>query len=729
MSSPISSKLVSLLKNSTAQTSDKLPKFKDTDDPKPDEALAKVEEMLFNKQVATWVKTKYLKAKQDHVAIHNQWYLNMEFFKGNQYCSISQSGRIIKAPNVPGRVRMIINRIRPTVRTEISRMTTQKPIAAVVPASAEDEDIIAAEAAESLWEYVSQTKGFDDAMDDSAFWTSICGVGYVRNYWDESAPTTDKAEAENLDLKGDFDFSAPTPFHILVPDLLEKKLQRQPFMMHIYTMGIEEVKARFADKLDPEKVPTTVSTNEIFETRHLNHVSSEQSAKPDACLVIEMWIKPGATNLFPNGGMVILVDEAVVYCSKEFPFSHGEYPYVKIDGVPSGAYYGSSVIEDLIMLQKEINRNRSQIVEARNASTKAGYFVQEGSVDPDKWTSKPGQLIPIKPGFTPPTPIQIPPLPGFVDKDHENLLRDFEDLSGQHQVSKGSAPTGVTAATAINFLQERDDSYMAPVYKSIERATENAARQVLQLVVQFWSVPRLIKAVGLDQTFSTQFLAGADIKNGTDIRIQVGTSMPTSKAAMRAFITDLMNRGFVPPDKGLEMLDLPNMRAYYALVKVDENAAKRENMKLANTDPAEISASREQATAQKEQWLAMQQMDEETARANPSLAQALDQFDAPMLPVNDWDNDKVHIFMHENFMKSQRFEGLDPVIQDEFVKHVQAHKDKDMMKSLAQMMQGGVAGDPAQMMGGEMGGMPGGEMGAGTDPMQGMAPVDSGQPV
>ncbi|ASZ73168.1 portal protein [Arthrobacter phage GurgleFerb] len=726
MSMTISQKLASMLKSDSAlQSKDKLPNFKDTDDPKGDELAEKQAEKIYHKQVSTWVKTKYLKAKQDHVAIHNQWYLNMEFFKGNQYCSISRSGRIIKAPSVPGRVRMVINRIRPTVRTEISRMTTQKPIAAVVPASAEDEDIIAAEAAESLWEYVSQTKGFDDAMDDSAFWTSICGVGYVRNYWDESAPTTDKTESENLDLKGDFDFSAPTPFHILVPDLMEKKLQRQPFVFHVYTMSIEEVKARFGDQLDPEKEPTTVSTNEIFETRHLNHVSSEQSAKPDSCLVIETWIKPGATNLFPDGGMVILVDDSVVYCSKEFPFSHGEYPYVKIDGVPSGAYYGSSVIEDLIMLQKEINRNRSQIIEARNASTKAGYFVQEGSVDPDKWTSKPGQLIPIKPGFTPPTPIQIPPLPGFVDKDHENLLRDFEDLSGQHQVSKGSAPSGVTAATAINFLQERDDSYMAPVYKSIERATENAARQVLQLVVQYWSVPRLIKAVGLDQTFSTQFLTGADIKNGTDIRIQVGTSMPTSKAAMRAFITDLMNRGFVPPDKGLEMLDLPNMRAYYQLVKVDENAAKRENMKLANTDPQEITAARENATQQKEMYLDSIGQDEEMARANPSLAQALDQFDAPMLPVNDWDNDKVHIFMHENFMKSQRFEGLDPVIQDEFVRHVQSHKDKDMMKSLAQMMQGGVAGDPMATMGGEMGGP---EMGGGTDPMQGMPPVDAGQP-
>jgi hypothetical protein len=63
-----------------------------------------------------------------------------------------------------------------------------------------------------------------------------------------------------------------------------------------------------------------------------------------------------------------------------------------------------------------------------------------------------------------------------------------------------------------------------------------------------------------------------------------------------------------------------------------------------------------------------------------------------MMPVNDWDNDQVHIQFHENFMKSQRWTRLDPAIQQQFIKHDNAHHAKMQSKMLTQMMQGGTAG-------------------------------------
>lgn len=684
-------------------TADKVHGFVDKDDP-TDEALAALTQQLLDKKRADWIKSRYDKCKNDIAPIRNQWYINLAFYKGDQYVSLLK-GKLIRAPQVPGRVRLIINRVRPTVRTELSRMTSQKPMASVVPASAEDEDIIAAEAGEAIWEYISEEKGFDAAFKQAAFWTSTCGIGYVKIAWDSDAD--DKQMDDSV--KGDFCFSAPTPFHIFVPDLLEQDLQRQPFVLHAYTMSVEDVKDRFGDKLDENLKPSVVGTNEIFETRYLNLVGTESNAKPDSSLVIEAWVKPGATNLFPNGGMVILVDKTIVYTSDEgIPYDHGKFPFVKIDNVPSGSFYSTSVIEDLIPIQKEINRSRSQTVENRNATAKAGYFVQDGSIDINRWTSKPGQLIPIKPGFKEPVPIPVPPMPAYISEERQEMLRDWEDMSGQHQVSKGGAPSGVTAATAINFLQERDDSFMATVFDSIEEATEEAASQSLQLAVQYWDEPRMVKSTGLDQTFSVLMLKGSDIKSGTDIRIDTGTSLPTSKAAMRAFVTDLMNRGMVPADKGLEMLDLPNMRAYYQLVKVDENQAKRENMKMANLPVDEVQMAMQQAQGMKQQYLDMHGMDENTARQDPVVSQLLDKFDRPLFPVNDFDNDDVHIFIHQNFQKSQRYENLDQSIKDQFEKHVQAHKDKQASAQLTQLMQGGQAG----------GGMPGGGMPGGA-PMAG----------
>src|SRR4030095_6038770 len=234
---------------------------------------------------------------------------------------------------------------------------------------------------------------------------------------------------------------------------------------------------------------------------------------------------------------------------------------------------------------------------------KPGYFVQEGSVDLSKWKSRAGQLIPVKVGFQEPKPIQPPQLPSSHSQDLEISKMDFEDISGQHQVSKGTAPSGVTAATAISFLQEQDQSFMAPTYTSIELAIQKCGRQTLQLAVQYWDEARLIKAAGTDQAVSVRYLARSDIKNGTDLRVEGGSSMPESTAARLAFSSGLRDKGQIPADKGLELMNLPNMRSYYALIKIDENQARRENIKLRGLDPLEIMAARPEVEAGKKGYL------------------------------------------------------------------------------------------------------------------------------
>jgi hypothetical protein len=102
-------------------------------------------------------------------------------------------------------------------------------------------------------------------------------------------------------------------------------------------------------------------------------------------------------------------------------------------------------------------------------------------------------------------------------------------------------------------------------------------------------------------------------------------------------------------------------------------------------------------------------MDESMAREDPVVAQLLDQLDRPILPVNDWDNHEIHIYRHQFFMKSQAFEMLDPVVQEEFVKHVDAHKSAQQSQALTDMMMGGTTGgQPQDMMQALQGGNPAG---------------------
>jgi hypothetical protein len=655
--------------------------FKLSGDLKKDqESLAKREQIKNSDAVGRWVKDQYKKCKSQMDPIKRQWYLNMSFYKGDQYVDFV-NGQLIKIPAHSGKARPVVNRIKPVVRTEVSRMTSQEPTAEVVPASNEEEDILAAEAAEAVFESVRTRLNLQRVLREAAWWCSVTGVGFVKTHWDKSYESED---TNGNGIYGDHCYTSVTPFHVMVPDLLLEDIEDQPFVLNVFTKSLEWVRTRYPEIFNRDYRPTVISSNEIMETQYLNTKSSEaNSAKPDSCLIIEAWIKPGATPLLEKGGLITMVDDTVVSSSDQgIPYEHGQYPFAKMESIQSGSFYATSVIEDLIPIQREINRTRAQLIEARNLMARPGFFYRTGSMDPNKVTSSTGQYIDIRPGAEFPQPIPMPQMPSFVDKFQEDSLRDMEDISGQHQVSKGSAPAGVTAGTAIQFLQEADNSYMATTHASVEDCVQKIAYQTVGLAIQYWDSERLVKYVGRDGAVSARYLSNAHLKSGTDIRIESGSSLPTSKAARIALFMDLMNRGFIPAQDGLELMKLPSMKAYWDFTKVDENQAKRENLAMSELPEEMVLQARQMAdmTAQSGIPVGIDPLD------NPLASQQMEIANDPIIPVNDWDDHEVHLKFHENFMKGQEFQMLPKAVQKEFELHRQRHKDKQFEQQFQDMM-------------------------------------------
>jgi len=645
--------------------------------------------------LVSWARGEYDRAKAARTQIQLQWYMNMSFLRGKQYAEYIPSLRKLGTPAAaPYRVRHTSNRVRPMIRTEIARLTSQKPSASVIPASSEDEDLFAAQAGEQVWESLYSRKKIHDVFRQSIFWTTVCGTSFIKTYWDQS--TYDIRSK----VQGDIVYGHVTPFHLFVPDLREVEIEAQPFVIHAYTRPIAWIQQFWKDRLNDPLSPSVVSANEILEDVWLGLPGGSSTNGADSCLVLEVWVKPGAHKLFPSGGMITLVDNQVVsFFPDGNPYQHGEYPYAKIDHIPTGNFYAASTIEDVIPLQREFNRTRSQIIEAQNRTAKPQLLAAKGSIDPSKITTEPGQVILYRPGFPPPAPLPLQGLPSYVFSNLQQTLLDIEDISGQHQVSKGSAPPGVTAATAISFLQEKDDAYITHTYQSVESAWEKIARQSLNLAVQFWDVPRLIRTVGSDGAFDSMMLKSADIATGTDIRIEGGSSLPQSKAGRQAFLMDLMKMQFIAPEKGLELMEIGGVQKLYDQLKVDERHAQRENIRFKRMDPVELM------TQKQEQEMMPPETDTETGEVL---------LPPPVIPVNSWDNHAVHIEVHNRFRKSQAFELLDPSVKAEIEEHVQTHvmaQEQAMMKIAATQM----------VMGSGMGG---GEPPEGNDP--GMPPMDEG---
>lgn len=639
-------------------------------EPSEPSILDQINKAKEGKALVDWIMSNYEKAKSDRLRFERQWALNMAFFQGKHYMQYMPAqagsqvaGKLWTPPAPSWATRSITNRIRPIIRTELARLTSNKPSASVVPASSEDADLFAAQAAEQVWEAIYSGKKIHDKFIQSMFWTVICGTGFIKDWYDPNC-------YDNISkAQGSIVYGVVTPYHIFIPDIMEPDIEAQEWVINAYTKSIGYVKKYF----DLSVNPTVTEAKSPFDSAMLQTMSGKNDAKPDSVLVVEAWIKPGTHDLLPEGGLVTVIDSKIAQFVAEWPFDHKDYPFTKFDHIPTGMFYSESVITDLIGPQREYNRTKSQIIESKNRMSKPQLMAPKGSIDARKVTSEPGQIIEYKPGLAPPTPLQLQNLPTYVLQSLDREIQDMEDISSQHQVSRGENPGGgVTAATAISFLQERDDSLMTTAYHSVESGYEKLARHTISHVVQNWDVPRTVSITGVDGSFDSIALQGTELATGTDIRVEGGSALPVSKAAKQAFLMDMMKMGFIDPNKGLELMDMGGIDKLYDELKIDERQAQRENMRMARLEIQQIEQHLQMVEQQRAMAAEADAMGQPIPNTDPNTGTPL-MMPETVVPVNTWDNHQLHIDIHNRYRKSQAFELLPEKMKQQFEYHVALH--------------------------------------------------------
>jgi hypothetical protein len=596
---------------------------------------------LSNRQKAKfvqWVTDAYREGRSARVANERQWYLNLAFYAGRQNVEFfrqrtSQLGAQLRVPEAPPwRVRLVINRIRPVVRKEIAKLTSQKPQFVAVPATSDDSDLAASRAAEQLLDSMWNDLKLARTVRQAIWWEAICGTSFLKDWWD---PNCGPPGPDGRPI-GDIKVEAVDPFHLVVGDIREPELDSQPWVMHATTHPREWVKRNLGK--DVSTKATVAATQAIME----DVLTGQYTPRPtQQVLCLETWLRPGVHPDLSEGGLITIVGDQLVHVcdySTDGPvFDHGEMPFTKLDHIPMGRFYSDSSITDLVPLQRELNRTRSQIVEIKNMTSKPKYMAPENSVDATAITSEPGQVIFYKFGLGKPEVIEPPSLPGYVIEAIQELRSDFDDVSGQHQISRGFAPSH-TAASAIAFLQEQDDTLLAYTTASLEEGIARLGTHCLSHVRQFWDTPRVVRTVGSDGVFDAILFQASDLRGISDVRVQSGSSLPMSKAARSATLLDLYSKGAFgnPTDpaagaKLLAALDLGGVDKAMEDWQADRRQVDRENILMSK---------------------------------------------GVQVTVNPYDNDAAHIAGHQRFQKGQEYQALPPQLQQVFDMHVAEHQQK-----------------------------------------------------
>lgn len=632
-------------------------------------------------KVAAWVQTSYQKAKSARAKIERQWYLNMSFYDGRQYVQSIPSPaagvpfKFTTPPAPPWRVRPVFNRIRGIVQQQVAKLTKERPTASVIPASADDIDLMAAQAGEQIWDSLYRDLSVHKKLREAVWWTTITGTGFLKIWWDDSQVDLLSKQMGNICI------DAVTPFHIYVPNLRCTDIEDQPWVMHVSVMPVDEAEFAWKDQLTAPLNGDVASEDDILNSAYLDLNGTDTNQK-NSVLVHEVWIKPNRNKNFPNGGLVTVVGGQVVQYVDQWPYQSPKYPFSKIHDTYNGQFYARSTIQDLIPLQREYNRTRAQIIEAKNRMAKPQLIAPSGSIDPSKITTEPGLVIEYRPGFQPPQPLPLQGLPAYVLQEVDRLDMEFDTISGQNQISRGGVPPGVHAATAIQFLQEQADVRISDAIASIEEAIGKLAYNALNLVSQFWTTPRVVRTTGRDSSFDSILFKGSDLRDNTDIRVEAGSALPTSKAAKQAFIMDLMKMQFIPADEGLKLLEVGGVDTLYEDLEMDDRQIQRENIRMQSVSAA-LMDEYNAIMGQYDQFA-----DPVSGLVHTPDGQPIPPPDMPV-PVNTWDDHGKHIDLHNKFRKGQSFEALPDHVKDLFDMHVRSHVAALMQSTMP-------GGDPSQ---------------------------------
>lgn len=644
------------------------------------------------------------------------------------------------------RVRHTSNRILPIIRKELTKLSKEEPQFFVLPDSTEEADRLAAMAGDAISEFLLTTRYFNRKRIEATFWAVVCGTAFLHNYYDPKqleidglpgridfeavtpfhlfvrnlqqvdiqrqpyvirARTMDPEEVWNqfeMDLPANTDSTSIFENRFLTSIGIKTNKNentKQCYVKEVYVKPCKEfpVGAFFVygeekmlfvhEKLEPQPSPLmlpeddSVTPESLLEGVGFNSDIREETSRVDNRPINDVSGAIGEqTGTEVQMGKSI--HEGLENYDHEFAYAHGAFPFQKIEHIPTGGFYSDSVIKSIIPSQKEYNRTRSIQLEHRNLAGKPQWAYTPGSIDPKKFTSRPGLLLAVTLGFEPPKPLEQPPFPPHLDNEGVLILQDIDDAASQNEISKGRTPPGVEAASAIAYLSEENDSILHPTIQSLEDAVQETGIQVLSNVHSYWEPDRIVRMTSNNQYMEVREFTAKDLKPRMDFRVEKGSMAPRSLAAKQAFITELMKMGVIEPRQGLRYLQMSETNKLYDDMMLDVRHAQRENVymskgqKLVHPNP-QAQMQPPVGTVGLESMVSPNV--QETLR-DPSTGQPVMQEGKPVMydvTVNPYDNHETHIEEHQNFQKTQEYELLPPDIKTIIQEHVDEHK-MEMLK-------------------------------------------------
>lgn len=595
-------------------------------------------------KLAAEVVADFENRQKERKIIERGWQLNMNFVCGNQYCAIDGAGEIAEdAKKYYWQHKKVFNHIAPIIDTRLSKLSRIRPALRVMAASDEESDRQSAALASSVLSAAADDMDLDGVISQATMWSEICGTAFYKVLWNgEKGGVAGITGDGKKTFCGDAEVVAVSPFEIYPYSLSEEKTEEQPSIIHAKALPVDDIYAMYGVKLAGRDVDE-FSLSPFAQTGNFEGAGLIKAVRHGYELVIERYSRPTPDE--PEGKLTVVAGGKLVY-DGALPYKNGlngarEYPFIKQISLPAaGSFFGSSVVDRLIPVQRAYNAVKNRKEEFLNRISMGTVAVEDGSVDVDDIVEEglmPGKVIVYRQGSAPPEMLTLGSVPGEFFEEEKNLVSEFVNISGTGSLSQNADSfAGITSATGLQLVIEQDEMRLNVTYDCLKRAIKAIGRHILRLYRQFANDVRLMKYAGENGALTLLYFKGSDISSD-DVVLEADSDLNMSLAQKRTVIYEMLDKGLFNDDGGKLTVSAKNK--ILALLGYGTLAGER--------DLAELNRAR---------------ADEENVKLKSGSAE-----------VKDYDDHKTHINEHTAYLLT---ENLGKEAERRICAHIAQHKKK-----------------------------------------------------
>lgn len=610
---------------------------------------------VYSEDVIAFISSELEKRREERRGMELQWQLNANFLLGHQNCDINPYRSEVEDRDVMHEYmqRACYNRISPILDTRLSNLDAMRFDMTVDAATNEPEDFEKASISTKLLSYLKRSTDFDTVRRMLVSWSELCGTAFVLSWWDRDAGEEvgsyteygEDGEQHKVILhEGDVKYGLLTPYEVYPESIYKQTVSDQRSVIVEQVMTSDEVYELYGVYVPGGDVETYAMTH-AEGGGSFGYPSTDISFAPrtveDSVKVITYFER--ATKAYPSGQLIICAADKVLFYG-ELPYDEIPIVALKSKDIP-GQFFGKSVIEELIPLQRAYNGCKNKIHDYIRTLASNPLLVPEGSVDDIdaliECGTAPGTVIEYDSARGKPTPLIFQSISSEVRQECNDIVREMEYVAGVSQLMvTGASPSGIVSGTAIERLQGIDSTRLSMTADNIRAAIRNLAILWLKIYKRHARTARVVSIAGQND-MSSVFTWTSDDINSFDVSFNTENELKNSEQRQRENFLTAMSMGLFNDDSGKlprefreRAIEMLRLGAYGSLMSENElqlKNARRENNLLLNGTVPEIDI---------------------------------------------YDDDELHIGEHKRFALQMNFKTLrrnDPVLAEQFDKHIAHH--------------------------------------------------------